>query len=130
MKILKKIAVYMDHSSAHIIDPADETIQAKTIESAFTHFEKEQTLSKSEKGMHSKEQHQQSTYYKELADKLRNYNSVLLFGPTHAKAELFNLLKDDPHFDNIRIDVKQTDKLTENQEHAFAREYFAEGNFN
>ena len=48
----------------------------------------------------------------------------MLFGPTDAKTELFNLLKADHHFDKINIETKHADKMTENQQHAFVREYF------
>lgn len=56
---------------------------------------------------------------------VKNYKEVLLFGPTDAKTELFNTLKSDHHFDKVKIDVKQSDKLTENQQHAFVQEHFA-----
>ena len=75
--------------------------------------------------MHNKEQHEQSEYYKEIATVIRNYDDVILFGPTDAKVELVNILKADHHFVNIKIEVKETDKMTENQEHAFVSEYFS-----
>ena len=74
--------------------------------------------------MHTKEQHQQSSYYKKLRDAIKNYQEVVLFGPTDAKNELLNLLKADHLFENIKIEVKHYDKMTENQMHAFVREYF------
>ena len=74
--------------------------------------------------MHNKEQHQQSEYYKNLGDKIINYEEVILFGPTDAKVELFNILKADHRFENIKIVVKPADKMTENQQHAFVRDHF------
>ncbi len=35
-----------------------------------------------------------------------------------------NVLKADHHFDKINIETRQTDKMTENQQHAFVKEYF------
>ncbi|MBK8348850.1 MAG: hypothetical protein IPL08_15010 [Saprospiraceae bacterium] len=49
---------------------------------------------------------------------------VLLFGPTDAKAELLHLIQADHHFDKIKFEVKSTDKMTENQENAFVKDYF------
>jgi len=46
-------------------------------------------------------------------NKLKDYEEVLLFGPTNAKNELFNLLKDDRHFEKIKIEVKSGDKMTD-----------------
>ena len=74
--------------------------------------------------MHNKEQHWQSEYYKELGAEIKNYENVILFGPTDAKAELLNTLRSDPQFSKIKIETRQTDKMTENQQHAFVKEYF------
>jgi hypothetical protein len=51
---------------------------------------------------------------------------VILFGPTDAKVELLNILRQDHHFANIKIETQQTDKMTEFQQHAFIKEYFSD----
>ena len=124
MKISKKLGIWMDHSCAHLMEFANEPIETKNIESKFTHQEKVDSLEKSESLMHHKEQHQQLEYYKKLGNSIRNYDEVILFGPTDAKVELFNILKADHNFAKIKIESRQADKMTENQEHAFVREYF------
>lgn len=124
MKNTEKLGIWMDHSNAHILHSSVDTIETKTISSKFTHIEKEHSLSKSENLMHHKEQQQQHEYYKEIGDVIKNYNEVIVFGPTDAKVELVNFLKKDHHFDNIKIEVKNADKMTENQEHAFVKEHF------
>jgi hypothetical protein len=101
-----------------------ESKEIKSLESQFTHEDKEISLRKSESLMHNKEQQQQSEYYKKLGSVILNYNEVLLFGPTDAKVELYNILKADQHFEKIKIETKQADKMTENQQHAFVREYY------
>jgi hypothetical protein len=73
---------------------------------------------------HNTEQDQLSDFFKRLSEVLKGYTEVLLFGPTNAKTELHNLLKEDSHFNNIKIDVETTDNLTENQMHAFVKEHF------
>ena len=115
----------MDHSSAHLMELTSAPLETKTIESNFTHEVREQSLEKGEKVMHHKQQHQLSAYYKELAEVIKKYADVILFGPTSAKVELFNILRSDDLFTKIRIDVQQTDKMTEHMEHAFVREYFS-----
>ncbi len=97
---------------------------AKTISSNFTHEDKEQSLEKSEHLIHNKEQHRQHEYYKQLAQVIRNYSEVILFGPTDAKVELFNILKADHYFNKIKIEVRQADKMTEPQQQAFVRNHF------
>ena len=51
----------------------------------------------------------------------------MLFGPTTAKDELFNHIMEDHKFKKIKLEVVQSDYMTENQELAFVRDYFKEG---
>jgi hypothetical protein len=125
MSTSKKLGIWMDHSSAHLMEYSDNTIKSILIESEFTHQDKTQSLVKSEHLMHNKEQQQQASYYKGLGDIIREYDAVLLFGPTDAKTELFNILRADHLFAHIKIEVEQADKMTENQEHAFVKTYFS-----
>ena len=115
----------MDHASAHLMELTTHPIETKIVESKFTHQVKEDSLEKSEKLMHNKEQHKETEYYKEIGSVIRDYDDVLLFGPTEAKVELLDLLRKDNRFAGIKIQLKQTDKMTENQEHAFVRDYFS-----
>ena len=129
MTKFKYLGIWMDHANAHLMEINSEPIQSKTIESKFTHEVMENSLNKSETIMHNKEQHQQSEYYKKLGEEIRKSDEVIIFGPTDAKVELFNILKADHRFANINIEVKQTDKMTENQKHAFVIEHFSKGDF-
>ncbi|MDQ3019023.1 MAG: hypothetical protein M3R36_00380 [Bacteroidota bacterium] len=122
----KKLGIWMDHSNAHLMEYTSDSIEIKTLESKFTHQEKEETIVKSEKTMHNKEQHEHSEYYKKLGETIKDYDEVILFGPTSAKMELYNILKADHRFAKIKIETKQTDKMTENQLHSFVKDYFSE----
>ncbi len=115
----------MDHANAHVMEFTIDPIETKTITSKFTHEEKEHSLSLNENLMHNKEQHMQRDYYKKLGETIRNYGEEVLFGPTDAKVELFNILKKDHLFSNVKIEIKQTDKMTENQQHAFVKDHFS-----
>ena len=90
---IKKLGICLDHASANIIVFTTNPAETLTIESSFTHQVKEQTLSKSEHIMHNKEKQQMHDYYKQLCDVVKEYDEVLLFGPTDAKYELSNILK-------------------------------------
>lgn len=118
----------MDHSSAHLMEFSTDAMRTKTIISKFTYQEKIHDIGKSERLMHNKEQHQQSEFYKKLCEAVKAYDEVLLFGPTDAKVELLNVLRTDHRYEKIKIETKQTDKMTENQQHAFIREYFSKVN--
>jgi hypothetical protein len=125
MKKIKQVGIWMDHSNAYIMKLIDDTIVENIIVSEFTQKEKELSLEKNEKFMHNKEQQMQLSYYKKLSDIIRNYEAVILFGPTDAKSELLNLIKTDHLFDNIKIEVINTDKMTAEKMHDFVNEYFA-----
>ncbi len=125
MTTTNSAGIRMDHSGAHVIEFTTDPIKTTTIESAFTSQVREESLEKSEHLMHNKEQQQQSAYYKKLGAVVKHYNRVLLFGPTRAKTELFNLLKKDQQYKNIKIEVLQADKMTAAQEHAFVRIHFS-----
>ncbi|WP_214070147.1 hypothetical protein [Mucilaginibacter sp. dw_454] len=125
MKNTKDLGIWMDHQTAHLMEFTTDPIQTTTIDSEFTHEEKEQTLSRSENLMHNKEQHEQAAYYKELGELIRGYDEVILFGPTDAKVELFNFLRKDHRFSAIQIEIEQADKMTVNQQHAFVKAHFS-----
>jgi hypothetical protein len=125
IKAEKKLGIWMDHASARLMEFTIDPIVTKTILSKFSHQEKEQSLSKSENVMHNKEQHQQSEYYKLLGDDILGCTEVILFGPTNAKEELFNLLKADQRYAKIKIAVEKSDKMTEHQQKAFVNDYFS-----
>jgi hypothetical protein len=124
MEQIKQLGIWMDHSNAFLMKLTDDTIVEKTITSEFTPYEKEFTLEKSERMMHNKEQQDQATYYKKIGDVIKNYNKVILFGPTNAKLELLNLIRADHQFENIMIEARNSDKMTPDQMHEFVREYF------
>ncbi len=124
MKNVKQIGIWMDHSNAFFMEQPDENTIHRMIASKFTHQEKESSLSKNENLMHNKEQQLQSSYFNKIADIIKNYQEVLLFGPTDAKSELLNLLKKDHLFDAIKFQVKQSDKMTEKQMNEFVTAHF------
>lgn len=121
-----KIGIWMDHSIAHLMEYSNNPFEIKTIESNFTHDEKVSSLLKGELHMHNAEKEKQSKYYKKIMAVVKRYNEVILFGPTNAKEEFFNVLVADTRFEGIKIQVKQTDKMSSRQQHAFVLEFFGE----
>jgi hypothetical protein len=124
MKTEKKLGICMDYSIAHIIEFTDQWKELKTIESNFTHQDKVESLVKSESLMHNKEQQLQAIFYKKLEEVILKYDEVLLFGPTNAKNELFNKIQEDHRFANIKVAVKEADKMSNTQKIFFVSNYF------
>jgi stalled ribosome rescue protein Dom34 len=121
----QKIAVYLDHSQATLFNFGTSAIEFKHIESDFNHQDKKEIFQKGESHLHNKEQHLQLKYYENLGQEILKYDQVLLFGPTEAKTELFNFLAEIKKFEKIKIAIKTSDKLTENQQLAFVNNYFS-----
>ncbi len=123
------LGIFMDHEHAHFIEFTTDPIETKTLDSKFTNEVKEESIHNGEKLMHQKERHEESEYYKQIGEVIKHYTQVILFGPTEAKTELFNVLRANHLFDKIRIEVKPADKMTDNQQHAFVKKHFHEINF-
>lgn len=124
MKTVKKIGIWMDHTTARLIEFSSDVKEAKTIISDFTSQEKDEALRRSESEMHNKEQHKHATFYKNIAIEIKKFDEVLLFGPTDAKVELFNIIRENHSYDNIKIEIKTTDKMSYEEQHKFVRHYF------
>ncbi len=124
MTKVTNLGICMDHAIAHLIEFKAEHGETQDITSEFRHQEKESSFQRGKSTMYNTERHEQSDYYKKISAVITFYKNVLLFGPTEAKSELFNLLRANHHFDNIRIDVHHTGNMTENQQNAFVKDYF------
>ena len=124
MKTSKQLGIWMDHSKAHLIEFENEATVTNNVIAQVG--EQDEPLNKLDESMiQNKEQNQLSAFFKKLGEVIIKYDEVLLFGPTNAKAELFNELKNDLHFDQIKIEMKTTDQMTENQMQAFVKEFFS-----
>lgn len=123
MKTKSQLGIWMDHSVAHLMDYHKDAMSLATLEAQVG--EQDEPLNTLDESMiQNKEQNQLSVFFKKLIEVIRDYDEVLLFGPTSAKIELYNLLKNNHHFDNIKIKVKSADKMTENQMEAIVKENF------
>ena len=123
MKTQNNLGIWMDHSTANLID-INSKKNKHPIVSKFNSDTKEEALNRSESLMHNKRQQMHEAYYKEIADVILNYDNVLLFGPTNAKTELHNYLNKDLHFKDINIEIESADKMTGNEKDAFVENHF------
>jgi hypothetical protein len=124
MKTVRKLGIWMDHASAHLMEFTPDPISTKTIASNFTPAVREAIMRKGEDHMHSKEQALQSDYYHQLGDVIKEYSDLVIFGPTNAKVELYNSLLEDKQLKHITIKMQSAEKMTEKQQHAYVKNYF------
>jgi hypothetical protein len=129
-KATKQIGVWLNHSQAHFLGyKAESAFFIETIDSpneSIVRVEGEgndKTLfssnsergSNNEKRKHNIVKNELDEYFNLLEDKLESYQEILLFGPGTAKEELFNRLSGNKLFEGKEIEVRSSDKLTENQ---------------
>ena len=123
MNNIKQLGIWMDHSNAHLMELTNGIIVHRVV-SELTNHETEFNFYNGEKLIHKNEQHLQLSYYKKIGDIIKKYQDVVLFGPTDAKNELLNLIKTDHLFEGIKIEVENSDKMTEDQMQTFVIDYF------
>jgi len=123
MKTKKILGIWMDHSVAHLTELHGGAFATRVIESK-PGIQLDAADYKDDSHLLNKEQGQLYAYYKKLSDASLGYEEVILFGPTDAKNELANILKENHLFEKINIVVKPTDKMTENEQHEFLKKFF------
>lgn len=124
MKAVKQIGIFMDHTHAHVMEYKGQEVVCTSLEKHSIDHGERHNSDKGEAQINTKEAIEQKAYYARLGEAIKTSDEVLLFGPTQAKVELLHLLRADKHFSHIKIEVKNSDKLTENQQHAFVKAHF------
>lgn len=124
MKTTKRLGIWMDHSTANLIEFTDNNTETTEEVEAQVGEQDEPLNARDETMIQNKEQNELSDYFKRISEVIKDYDEVLLFGPTHAKDELNNLLKDDRHFDEVKIEIKSADNMKKKQQEAFVKEHF------
>jgi stalled ribosome rescue protein Dom34 len=124
MKTRKLLGIWMDHSIAHLTALQNDTVVSRTIEADSFIREDESVNSKDESLIQNKEKNDLSNYFNQLVQVIKDYDEVLLYGPTEAKSELFNQIENDHNLNKIKFTLKTTDKMTENQQEAFVKDFF------
>lgn len=124
MNTQKQLGIWMDHSVANLIELSNDKIVKRTMELIPAFPGPVENLRLNESLMNKKKQYHFSEFYQKISNVIKDYDEVLLYGPTNAKTELFNQLKEDLHFDRIKIDVQPADIMTVNQQEVFVKKYF------
>ncbi|UPT69883.1 MAG: hypothetical protein M0D53_12160 [Flavobacterium sp. JAD_PAG50586_2] len=125
MNTTTKIGIWMDYSTAHIMEFSERPHEIKTIESNFASRLKSKEKERGERHLHAVARQCKADYFKKIASTILNYDKVLLFGPTHAKSELFNMLAEDHRFFKIKTYLKEAGTMTLNQRNKFIHDHFA-----
>lgn len=122
MEKTNQIGIWMDHSVAYLMEFKTKPFEIQTIVCEFTMDEKRRNPFRKEKiNSNIKRKYK---YYNQIGNAIINYDKIILFGPSQAKIDFFDALSEDERFYKLKIEIKETDKMNVNQQHAFINEYF------
>jgi stalled ribosome rescue protein Dom34 len=123
-KTEERAGVWMDHHVAHIVSlGADGNYSISTIDTEETanHSASKKKAPVSEHLRNAKEQEALKAFYKTIQGKLRQFDHILLSGPTTAKSEFHHLLKKSRSFTGKRIAEMSAQAMTDRQLLAFMK---------
>jgi len=136
----KKIGLWMDQSHALFLGYADEKgVLLEDLPSAIVSKSRiagegsDTTLlgpspgpaSNNEKKKNNIPSNQLNAYFHELGKKLLNKEELLLMGPGVTKTHFFHHLRQNKHFDKLKIEVVDADKMSEKQLLAKVKQKFS-----
>lgn len=124
MKATKKVGVWLDHASASVMEYGTDNHKVTTVASDLQGLDNQSGLQHSEDVLHNRENQHLNAYYQDLIAVLKDYDEILLFGPTNAKTELLNLIREEHKYDHLKIATKPADRMTQPEEQAFVVNFF------
>lgn len=118
-----RAGVWMDHHIAYIISHDDngEYIIHKIESEADKHIPAKNNKLKSEARKHGRENDFLKKFYKEIQKNLKDFDHILLTGPTTASVEFHHYLSDVSSFTGKRIAEEKSPKMTKRQMIAFMK---------
>lgn len=122
---VKKIGIWMNHSIAYIMEFTSGLVTTSIIDAAIDKNEANMDCSNNEMASIFKAQSDKKAYYKQLEESLKDSKEVILFGPTYAKVELYNLLKIDTRFKKTKFKIIHAEDLDEAQQQEFVATHFS-----
>ena len=125
MKVKKRLGIWMDHATACWMEYAVDSFKVNTINAEKVTMINQQSLLQSESALHNKEKQSLQSYYKSLIEIIREYDEVVIYGPSSAKTELYNLIRADHRYDAIKIETKSANKMSYKEQHDFITAYFS-----
>ena len=132
---MKNIGVWIDKQKAHIVTIENDKEQFKTVNSEIEDYNVSGGSGTKFKGgpqdvvqdskYLEREKHQLKSYFKEIASKIDNADSLIIFGPANTN-EKFNkeLQKNYKKLSAKVKEVRRADSMTNNQVKALVRDYF------
>lgn len=120
------MGIYMDHSRAILMELSGNIVGENQIKSEYSTEGKGSHLKKLENSEHDIDLRLHSNYFKEIGQSIKDFQNILLFGPTDVQTELLNHLNDEKLTKNINFEVRKTELMAGAQMRSYMRAYFQE----
>jgi hypothetical protein len=121
---IKQLAIFMDDTNALLMELYNHMIVSRNIILKSKENEEFPQYNNLVPAIGSDLHLHQLANYNEISNIIRNYQQVVLFGPLNVENEFYKLLEADRHFKKIKLDVINTDKMTNLQIHKFVLNYY------
>lgn len=132
---MKNIGIWIDKEKAYIISSKNDKITIDTIQSEIEAFNigggsgtkfkgGPQDVVQDSKYL-EREKHQLKSYFREIASKIKNADTIVIFGPAKTNEKLYKELKKNYKGISVKVKaVKKADSMTINQVKALVRDFF------
>lgn len=124
MKKTNQLGIWMDHSVAYLMEFTTQPFEIQTIICEFPVEEKMSNPSKKDELLTSIKNSILNRFFNQIGRAIIKYDKIVLFGPSDTKIDFFDFLSENERFLKLKIEIKDTDKMNVNQQHAFIKEYF------
>jgi stalled ribosome rescue protein Dom34 len=124
MKTTNQLGIWMDHSVAYLMELTTKPFEIQTILCELPLPEKNEKPLKNDTALSSRNKSILYKFYHQIGAVMLNYKKIVLFGPSDAKINFFDFLSENECFLKLKIEIKYTEKMNENQQDGFIREYF------
>lgn len=124
MEATKKMGIWMDYSMAYLMEFTSNPFEIKTVESTSFDTTTIHPINKLPILL-EKRKRLLFSYYNKIAREINNYDRIILFGPTNAKIEFFDVLSEDERFLKTKIEITNTDQMNPAEQHQFIKTYFS-----
>lgn len=118
----KKLGIFINNTIAQLMEFTNNPTEIKTMTS---HFQNDSNLENSGKTVSAKLKNEVQSYFRKLGDIVQHYDEIVVFGPNKTKMQLYKFLRYDKNFDKIKMDIKESHNLDNEQQQEFVKKYFA-----
>jgi glutaredoxin-related protein len=120
MKITNTLGIWMDYSYAFLAELPDELSVSDGDLPDTLLLNCKSKLELKNKLITKGVEKDQAAYFKKISNIILNYSEVLIFGTTDAKKEFMSMLGQENAFNDIKIELRETQNMTKSQLSAFS----------